>query len=136
MSFRKHQHRWMYLILVLILVVCQSHTALADTPEKFSVDGNGVISMSGGTTESGETPELSYVLPRYRQVITSGLAILAITMGVMTLVMITKLGAAGDNPMLRRRAIAGIATTATATILLGGLSTYVGLLWKLLAAVE
>ena len=123
------------IVLMLAVLSACCISALAATPGQFTVDGNGNISMGGGTTETGDAPTLSYVLPRYRQTLSAALAVLAITMGILMTVMITKLGAAGDNPMLRRRAIAGIATTGVATALLGGLSIYIGLLWNVLAGV-
>ena len=123
------------LLLLLILSLACPLPAFAAATGQFSVDSSGNISMGGGTTEAGETPTLSYVLPRYRQVLTAGLAILAITMGVIMTVMITKLGAAGDNPMRRHRAVVGIATAGIAAALLGGLSIYTAILWNLLAAV-
>lgn len=123
------------LLLMSILLLTDTPAACAAATGQFAVDPSGNISMGGGTTESGETPTLSYVLPKYRQVLTAGLAILAITTGVIMTVMITKLGAAGDNPMRRHRAVAGIATAGVATALLGGLSIYTAILWNLIAAV-
>jgi len=123
------------LLLVLILSpFCVLETYAAATGQ-FSVDSSGNLSMGGGTTETGDAPSLTYVLPRYRQALTAGLAILAITTGVILTIMITKLGAAGDNPMRRHRAIVGIATAGIATALLGGLSIYTTILWNLLAEV-
>lgn len=71
-------------------------------------------------------------IERFRElgVVITGLG--ALTCVFFLALSITKLGAAGDNEMARRRAIAGLATSSIAVVILGGLSAYLGFFWKFL----
>ena len=51
---------------------------------------------------------------------------------IFMLIQFTKLGAAGDNEMARKKAIAGILTTGIATALLGGATIVVGFFWNVI----
>ena len=52
---------------------------------------------------------------------------------IFMLIQFTKLGAAGDNEMARKKAIAGILTTGIATALLGGATIVVGFFWNVIS---
>lgn len=122
-------------MLLLTLVPCGESLADGSSAETAFSVSDGTIRFGADADGEEEPAALSVIVPKYRQVLAAGMGILAVTMFVLMMVQFAKLGAAGDNPMLRRKAIVGIATTGIATALLGGLSVYIGILRTLLAPV-
>jgi len=82
--------------------------------------------------DSISTADAADAVSRFRGVgaVITGLA--AVTCVFFLALSIAKLGAAGDNEMRRRRALGGLLSSSVAIILLGGLSVYLGFLWKFL----
>ena len=76
------------------------------------------------------------IITKYRTIAVALMGILTITMLIFMLIQFTKLGAAGDNEMARKKAIMGILTTGIATALLGGSSIVVGFFWNALTSSE
>ncbi len=69
------------------------------------------------------------IITKYKAIAVAIMGILTITMLIFMLIQFTKLGAAGDNEMARKKAIMGILTTGIATALLGGATIIVGFFW-------
>ncbi len=103
--------------------------AQADVFDDFvSVDASGKITAGASTS----APNMGGLVKQYKTIATVITSILTITMLIFMLIQFTKLGAAGDNEMARKKAIAGILTTGIATALLGGATIVVGFFWNVI----
>jgi len=103
--------------------------AQADVFDDFvSVDASGKITAGANTS----APNMGGLVKQYKTIATVITSILTITMLIFMLIQFTKLGAAGDNEMARKKAIAGILTTGIATALLGGATIVVGFFWNVI----
>ena len=60
-------------------------------------------------------------------------ALCAITCIIFLIINITKLGAAADNEMARRKAITGILLSGAGVAVFGGLTTVIAILWNFAA---
>lgn len=92
------------------------------------VNDDGTISMGGGD----DSTNFGGVVKSYKSVATIIFSILTVTMLVLLGIQITKLGAAGDNEIARKKATMGILTTGIATALLGGSTIVVSFFWNAL----
>ena len=103
--------------------------AHADVFDDFvSVDASGKVTAGA----SNKAPNMGGLVKQYKTIATVITSILTITMLIFMLIQFTKLGAAGDNEMARKKAIAGILTTGIATALLGGATIVVGFFWNVI----
>ncbi len=123
------------LALILVLGLFRSglvQPALAATTGNpfadFDIGSNGELTR----TPSSETMNMQGVVNRYKTIALALTSVLTITMLIFMLLQFTKLGAAGDNEMARKRAIMGILTTGIATALLGGATIIIGFFWNAL----
>ena len=128
----------MAFVLILTLLGAMMTPAYAASTET----GNGIfdtidsktgkITKDGGgfSTEKGTEESIATVIGKYKTIATAITGILTITMLIFMLIQFTKLGAAGDNEMARKKAIMGILTTGIATALLGGATIVVGFFWN------
>lgn len=97
------------------------------------VSDSGEINTSSSVAQQNTNGSFSTIITKYRSIATAIMGILTITMLIFMLIQFTKLGAAGDNEMARKKAIMGILTTGIATALLGGATIVVGFFWGALA---
>lgn len=103
--------------------------AQADVFDDFvSVDASGKVTAGANST----APNMGGLVKQYKTIATVITSILTITMLIFMLIQFTKLGAAGDNEMARKKAIAGILTTGIATALLGGATIVIGFFWNVI----
>lgn len=103
--------------------------AQADVFDDFvSVDASGKVTAGGNT----KAPNMGGLVKQYKTIATVITSILTITMLIFMLIQFTKLGAAGDNEIARKKAIAGILTTGIATALLGGATIVIGFFWNVI----
>lgn len=93
-------------------------------------DGQVVNGGGGFDTDEDSGQSITTIITKYKTIATAIMGILTITMLIFMLIQFTKLGAAGDNEMQRKRAIMGILTTGIATALLGGATVVVGFFWN------
>lgn len=93
-------------------------------------DGQVVNNGGGFNTDEDSGQSITTIITKYKTIATAIMGILTITMLIFMLIQFTKLGAAGDNEMQRKRAIMGILTTGIATALLGGATVVVGFFWN------
>ena len=128
--------RVMSLLMALLLVVGMAGRTVfpAVTAEASSlfddyVQDNGSINENAGGDGAGG---FETVISQYKTIAVAITGILTITMLIFMLIQFTKLGAAGDNEMARKKAIMGILTTGIATALLGGATIVVGFFWNVL----
>ena len=128
--------RVMSLLMALLLVVGMAERPVfpAVTAEASSlfddyVESDGKIKDSAGADGAGG---FETVITQYKTIAVAITGILTITMLIFMLIQFTKLGAAGDNEMARKKAIMGILTTGIATALLGGATIVVGFFWNVL----
>lgn len=102
----------------------------ADVFDDFvTVDASGKVTAGASST----APDMGGLVTQYKTIATVITSILTITMLIFMLIQFTKLGAAGDNEMARKKAIAGILTTGIATALLGGATIVVGFFWNVIS---
>ena len=94
----------------------------------FSIGTEGSMTLNG----SASSVSMQNVVIKYRNIALAITSFLTITMLIFMLLQFTKLGAAGDNEMQRKKAIMGILTTGIATALLGGATIVVGFFWNVL----
>lgn len=93
------------------------------------VSDDGSIDSSSDVAQKNTDGGFSTVITKYKSIAVALMGILTITMLIFMLIQFTKLGAAGDNEMARKKAIMGILTTGIATALLGGATLVVGFFW-------
>ncbi|MDE7246243.1 MAG: hypothetical protein K2O18_20025 [Oscillospiraceae bacterium] len=93
------------------------------------VDDSGAINSSSEVAQQNTDGSFTTVITKYKAIAVAIMGILTITMLIFMLLQFTKLGAAGDNEMARKKAIMGILTTGIATALLGGATIIVGFFW-------
>jgi len=127
----------MTLVVVLGMAGHMVMPAMASGPSASSgifdvVDGSGGITSSGGgfSTTDNTATSIANIISKYKTVAVALTGVLTITMLIFMLLQFTKLGAAGDNEMARRKAIMGILTTGIATALLGGSTVVIGFFWN------
>lgn len=96
------------------------------------VGDQGNINESSTVASQSSNGSFTTVITKYKSIATAIMGILTITMLIFMLIQFTKLGAAGDNEMARKKAIMGILTTGIATALLGGATIVVGFFWGVL----
>ena len=89
----------------------------------------GKINDSSEVAQQNTDGSFTAVITKYKSIAVAIMGILTITMLIFMLIQFTKLGAAGDNEMARKKAIMGILTTGIATALLGGATIIVGFFW-------
>lgn len=135
---RLRQKRWKkgvaFLCLALILCLFFADAAMAaeDNGIFDIVNGTGKhTSGAGGITDDDGSQSIELVITKYKTIATAIMGVLTITMLIFMLIQFTKLGAAGDNEIGRKKAIMGILTTGIATALLGGATIVVGFFWNL-----
>lgn len=98
--------------------------------ELFNLVGDdGKINDSSTVAQQNTDGSFTTIITKYKSIATAIMGILTITMLIFMLIQFTKLGAAGDNEMARKKAIMGILTTGIATALLGGATIIVGFFW-------
>jgi len=108
----------------------------------FSVDAyaNGIFDMvtntgavdtsAGGVSASDNTADsIATIMTKGRAIGMGFTGICTLLMLIFTIIQISKLAAAGDNEMNRKKAIGGIMTTGIATALLGSITVVVGFFW-------
>lgn len=129
-------------ILFLLVVSCISQVIGVYTLDVFAANNNnnGIFDIvdttgkhtsgAGGINDSDGTESIATIIAKYKTIATAIMGILTITMLIFMLVQFTKLGAAGDNEVQRKKAIMGILTTGIATGLLGGATIVVGFFWN------
>ena len=81
--------------------------------------------------ESGEQ-SISTIIDKYKSIATALTGVLTITMFIFMLIQFSKLSAAGDNEMARKKATMGILTTGISVALLGSATIVVGFFWNAL----
>lgn len=124
------------IILLMLVLSCFPPVAYAADGDS----GNGIFDIvdtagkhssgAGGISDSDGTESIATIIGKYKTIATAIMGILTITMLIFMLVQFTKLGAAGDNEIQRKKAIMGILTTGIATGLLGGATIVVGFFWN------
>ena len=141
-----HQHRavaiFMALLLAFTLFVSANPAIMAPA---YADDGGGtgdiwdIVGEDGRVDEENETinntttgGSAATLISKYKTIATAISGVLTITMLIFLLIQISKLGAAGDNDMARKKAIMGILTTGLATALFGGVTIVVGFFWNIL----
>jgi len=97
------------------------------------VNDNGDINSSSEVAQQNANGSFTTIITKYKSIAVAIMGILTITMLIFMLIQFTKLGAAGDNEMARKKAIMGILTTGIATALLGGATIIVGFFWGALS---
>lgn len=93
------------------------------------VSDDGKINEGSEVATQNTDGSFTTVITKYKSIAVAIMGILTITMLIFMLIQFTKLGAAGDNEMARKKAIMGILTTGIATALLGGATIIVGFFW-------
>lgn len=93
------------------------------------VDNSGSINSSSEVAQQNTDGSFTTIITKYKSIAAAIMGILTITMLIFMLIQFTKLGAAGDNEMARKKALMGILTTGIATGLLGGATIIVGFFW-------
>ena len=93
------------------------------------VGDDGSIDDSSDVAQQNTDGSFTTIITKYKSIAVAIMGILTITMLIFMLIQFTKLGAAGDNEMARKKAIMGILTTGIATALLGGATIIVGFFW-------
>lgn len=93
------------------------------------VGDDGGINSSSDVARQNTDGSFTTIITKYKAIAVAIMGILTITMLIFMLIQFTKLGAAGDNEMARKKAIMGILTTGIATALLGGATIIVGFFW-------
>lgn len=93
------------------------------------VGDDGSINDSSEVAQQNTDGSFTTIITKYKSIAVAIMGILTITMLIFMLIQFTKLGAAGDNEMARKKAIMGILTTGIATALLGGATIIVGFFW-------
>lgn len=93
------------------------------------VGDDGGINSSSDVAQQNTDGSFTTIITKYKAIAVAIMGILTITMLIFMLIQFTKLGAAGDNEMARKKAIMGILTTGIATALLGGATIIVGFFW-------
>ena len=93
------------------------------------VGDDGSINDSSDVAQQNTDGSFTTIITKYKSIAVAIMGILTITMLIFMLIQFTKLGAAGDNEMARKKAIMGILTTGIATALLGGATIIVGFFW-------
>ncbi len=96
------------------------------------VGSDGKVDENNQIIDSNTNNSAATVISKYKTIATAISGILTITMLVFLLIQISKLGAAGDNDIARKKAIMGILTTGLATALFGGVTIVVGFFWNIL----
>ena len=96
--------------------------------DMFTIGKDGVLTA----TSAAKTVDFKSAIEKYRNIALVITSVLTITMLIFMLLQFTKLGAAGDNEMQRKKAIMGILTTGIATGLLGSATIVVGFFWNAL----
>ena len=120
------------LCCMLFLFVFPESAFAADNGIFDIVNGEGRhTSGAGGITDDDGSQSIELVITKYKTIATAIMGVLTITMLIFMLIQFTKLGAAGDNEIGRKKAIMGILTTGIATALLGGATIVVGFFWNL-----
>lgn len=105
-------------------------TGSGGSSELFNLVGDdGKINDSSTVAQQNTDGSFTTIITKYKSIATAIMGILTITMLIFMLIQFTKLGAAGDNEMARKKAIMGILTTGIATALLGGATIIVGFFW-------
>ncbi len=99
---------------------------------------NGILNNNGEIIPAqnqgaNNDKQLSGLVNRYQKIASIICGVLAVTMFIFMLIQFTKLGAAGDNELARKKSISGILTTGIATALLGSASVVIGFFWNALA---
>lgn len=97
------------------------------------VSDDGKINESSEVATQNTDGSFTTIITKYKSIAVAIMGILTITMLIFMLIQFTKLGAAGDNEMARKKAIMGILTTGIATALLGGATIIVGFFWGALS---
>lgn len=127
------------IFMVLLLAICLTATAVRLTaPAAYANDVWGIVGDDGSINtdsdviNSDANDSQKTVISQYKTIATTITGILTITMIIFMIIQITKLGAAGDNEVARKKAIMGILTTGIATALFGGLTIVVGFFWNIL----
>lgn len=122
---------------VLILAVAVSSPAYAATvTPHFSVSidpASNEVSVSTPSTDASTAQTGKFILDRTKVVTRIIFGLCAITSLAAFICQIVKLGAAGANEMLRRRAIQGLLVSGSALSLFGGLSVFASFFWKLIS---
>lgn len=93
------------------------------------ISDDGTINDNSEVAQQNTDGSFTTVITKYKSIAVAIMGILTITMLIFMLIQFTKLGAAGDNEMARKKAIMGILTTGIATALLGGATIIVGFFW-------
>lgn len=93
------------------------------------VSDNGSINTGSEVATQNTDGGFTTIITKYKSIAVAIMGVLTITMLIFMLIQFTKLGAAGDNEMARKKAIMGILTTGIATALLGGATIIVGFFW-------
>ena len=93
------------------------------------VGDDGSINDSSDVAQQNTDGSFTTIITKYKSIAVAIMGILTITMLIFMLIQFTKLDAAGDNEMARKKAIMGILTTGIATALLGGATIIVGFFW-------
>lgn len=142
-----HQHRavaiFMALLLAFTLFVSANPAIMAPA---YADDGGGatgdiwdIVGSDGRVDEDNDTinntttgGSAATLISKYKTIATAISGVLTITMLIFLLIQISKLGAAGDNDVARKKAIMGILTTGLATALFGGVTIVVGFFWNIL----
>ena len=121
----------MAFVLIFTLVSAAALPAMANGIID-TVDNTGKTTANGGgfATNTNTEQSIATVIGKYKTIATAITGILTGTMLIFMLIQFTKLGAAGDNEMARKKAIMGILTTGIATALLGGATIVVGFFWN------
>lgn len=93
------------------------------------VSDDGQINSGSEVARQNTDGSFTTIITKYKSIAVAIMGILTITMLIFMLIQFTKLGAAGDNEIARKKAIMGILTTGIATALLGGATIIVGFFW-------
>lgn len=96
------------------------------------VNNDGSIKEDSDLLQTDPDGSAATLISKYKTIATAISGVLTITMLIFLLIQISKLGAAGDNDMARKKAIMGILTTGLATALFGGVTIVVGFFWNIL----
>lgn len=97
------------------------------------IGDDGKINTSSTIATSSTEGGLNGFIAKYKSLISGLCGVLTVTMIGFFALNITKLGAAGDNEMARKKATNGLLFSAIAVVLFGGMSVFIGLFWNVLA---
>lgn len=116
------------------LAYAKGTTTTTTTPKTaassiFDIVGDDGAIADNDITGANSEGSFQIVISKYKSIAVALMGVLTITMLIFMLIQFTKLGAAGDNEMARKKAIMGILTTGIATALLGGSTIVVGFFW-------